>query len=418
MLFFKECKKVFFSLTFIIYIATVFAMYFTQFHNDGREPLRKPSPSDEYYGTVAREVPEIMMPEAVEGLVGEYLSGSFSAYPYGFYKNVRLSEKKKTRLAEVITELSGLTADELDNFEDYSEGGYVMSEGGSIVYQEATIPEIKIPSDLTYEHFRELMREADKIIGGGSRYSDEFIVGNFSLVEKTYEDALAEYERFLYDDKITGAYARLYCDYLGIDLAVLPVFVAAALAGLDKKSGMEQLVYSRKISSARLVFTRFLALVTVMLIPVIITSVIAYFDIKKIYPGEPLDNFAFFRCAAYWLVPNILVSVAVGMLVTEIMSGIIAIFVQGAWWFMSIFSSAGGLTGEIKAFTLVMRHNNLLKADVFAMEMKTIIFNRIFFTVLSIVLVTLTAIIYGMKRRGIFNGLSDLGKNSKRKSEA
>lgn len=417
MLFLKECKKVIFSLTFIIYLATVFAMYFTQFHND-RAPIRKPSPSDEYYGTAAREVPEILMPNAVEGLVGEYLSGSFSAYPYGFYKNVRLSEKKKSRLAEVITELSGLTAEELDNFDDYSEGGYVMSVGGSIVYEKANLPEINIPDSLTYDRFRELMREADKIIGGGSRYSDEFIVGNFSLVPKTYEDALAEYEHFLYDDKITGAYARLYCDYLGIDLAILPVFVAAALAGLDKKSGMEQLVYSRKVSSVKLVFTRFLALVTVMLIPVIITAVTAHFEIKSICPGEPLDNFAFFRCAGYWLVPNILISTAVGMLLTEIMSGMVAILIQGGWWFMSIFESTGGLTGEIKPFTLVMRHNNVLKADVFAAEMKTIIFNRTFFTVLSMVLVTLTAIIYGLKRRGIFNGISDLGKNPERKHKA
>lgn len=418
MLFFKECKKVIFSLTFVIYLATVLAMYFTQFHNDSREPLQKPSPTGDYFGTVAREVPEILMPNAVEGLVGEYLSGSFSAYPYGFYKNVRLSEKKKSRLAEVIAELSGLTADYLDGFEDYHEGGYVMGEDNSFIYVEANIPEINIPDSLTYERFRELMKEADKIIGGGSRYADEFIVGNFSRVPKTYEDALAEYNRFINDDKITGAYARLYCDYLGIDLAILPVFVAAALAGLDKKSGMEQLVYSRKVSSAKLVFTRFLALAATMTVPIIITAAIAFFGIKSVYPDEALDSFAFFRCAGYWLVPNILVATAVGMLVTEVMSGIIAIFLQGAWWFASIFEGTGGLTGEIKAFTLVMRHNNVLGADVFASEIRTVIFNRIFFTVLSLVLVTLTAIIYELKRRGIFNGLSGIGKDRKRKSAA
>lgn len=40
------------------------------------------------------------------------------------------------------------------------------------------------------------MRKADKIIGGGSKYSDDNIVGNFSRIPKTYEDALAEYEQF------------------------------------------------------------------------------------------------------------------------------------------------------------------------------------------------------------------------------
>ena len=181
---------------------------------------------------------------------------------------------------------------------------------------------------------------------------------------------------------------------------------------------MEQLVYSRKVSSATLIFTRFFALAATMTVPIIITAAIAFFGIKSVYPGEALDNFAFFRCTAYWLVPNILVATSVGMLVTEVMSGIIAIFLQGAWWFSSIFAATGGLTGEIKAFTLVMRHNNVLGADVFAAEMRTVIFNRIFFTVLSLVLVTLTAIIYELKRRGIFNGLSGIGKDRKRKSAA
>lgn len=415
MLFFKECKKVLFSLTFAIYFATVLAMYFSQFHNDCDKPLKRPQSSDTYYGMTAREVPEILMPAAAEGLVCEYLGGSFTAYPYGFYKNVRLSKNKKEKLAEIITEITGLSAEELDGFEDYEEGGYVMNSDGSFSYLEPNIPEINIPESMMYEHFRELMRKADKIIGGGSNYSDAFIIGNFSLVEKTYEDALAEYDRFLTEDKITVAYARLYCDYLGIDLAILPVFVAAALAGLDKKSGMEQLIYSRKISSAKLIFTRYSALVSVMLIPIILTASIAHFKIKSTYPGLAIDNSAMFRYAAFWLIPNILVAAAVGMFFTEIISGLIAVLVQAAWWFMSIFASTGGLTGEIKPFTLVMRHNNLLKSDIFAAEWNIIVFNRIFFTIFSIAVVAVTALIYGIKRRGVLSGF---GKNSKRGSAA
>lgn len=415
MLFLKECKKVLFSLTFIIYFATVLAMYFTQFHNDCGEPLRRPRESDQYFGMTAKEVPEILMPAAAERLVDEYLSGEFSAYPYGFYKNVRLSQKKKAQLAEVITELTGISAEELDSFEDYETGGYIMDENGTIKYIEANIPEINIPASLTYEHFRELMREADKIIGGGSKYSDQFIVENFSLIDKTYEDALEEYNYFMTEDKITGAYARLYCDYLGIDVAILPVFAAAALAGLDKRSGIEQLIYSRKISSAKLVFTRYLALVAVMIIPIILTAFTAHFKVKILYQGFTVDNSAFFRYAAIWLVPNILVAVAVGMFITELISGLIAVFVQAAWWFMSIFASTGGLTGRIGKFTLVMRHNNLLKYDVFNTEWSNVIFNRIFFTVLSLALIALTAAVYEIKRRG---KLSGFWQNSKGKSKA
>lgn len=415
MLFIKECRKIIFSLTFIIYCIAVFAMYVTQFHSDAKEPIQKPVPGRDDYGTIIKEVPEILMPAAIDSLVSEYLSGSFTAYPYGFYKVVHPKEKDKIRIAEIITELSGITPEELDSFEGFEPGGYYMDENGYVTYFEPNIPEVTISENLSYEQFRKLMNEVDKIIGGGSNYSDNNIVGNFSCVPKSYEDALAEYEQFINEDNITGAYARLYCDYLGIVLSILPVFVAVALANLDRKSRMEQLAYSRKISSAKLIFTRFFALVSVLLIPVIITAFIAYARVKGVYPDNALDSTAFFRYMVFWLVPNIMTASAVGMLITEIASGLAAIFVQGAWWFSSTLASTDGLTGSIGKFTLVMRHNSLSGYDSFNAQWSNITFNRIFFTVLSILAIALTAFIYELKRRGVFNGFQISRKNFKRK---
>ena len=420
MLFFRECKKVLLSLTFLIYCITVLAMYFTQFYGDAGEPIRAPVPGGDDYGMVAKEAPEVLMPAAAESLVEEYLSGSFTAYPYGFIKRVRLTEEKRARVVEIISEISGITGEQLDSFEGFERGGYYMDENGDMAYRKPNIPEINMPKTLTYEHFRDLMREVDQIIGGGSRYSDDFIVGNFSLIPKTYEDALTEYEQFTGEDKIMGAYARLYCDYLGIDVAILPVFVAAALANLDKKSRMEQLAYARKISSVRLIFTRFFSLVAVMFVPLIVIAAIAIIRINSLYPGQDVDSFAMFRYAVPWLVPNIMVATAVGMLVTEISSALLAIFLQGIWWFTDVFTSAGGLTGAIGRFTLVMRHNSLVKYDIFYAQWENIVYNRTFFTVLSFAGIALTAFIYEQKRRGRIHGLSfqiDL-KNFKRQPEA
>lgn len=418
MLFFKECKKVVFSLAFVIYTIVVLTFYFSQFQSDSRSPLQKPVPGADNYGGIAKEVPEILMPAAIESLVGEYLSESFTAYPYGFYKNVRLKEKDKTRIAEIIAEISGITPEELNSFEDFVQGGYYMDENGYVVYQEPNLPEITIPETLTYEHFRELMQEADKLIGGGSRYSDQFIVENFSLVPKTYEDALAEYDAFISEDKITVAYARLFCDYMGIDLAIMPVFVAVALASLDRKSRMEQLAYSRKISSVKLIFTRYFALVAAMLIPVLLTAFHAHATVKNIYPDNELDSTAFLRYTIFWLFPNILTAASVGMLITELTSGLLAIFVQGVWWFASTIAASGGLTGNIGKFTLVMRHNNLLKSDVFNAAWNNIVFNRIFFTTVSILAIALSALIYEMKRRGVLNGFQIGLQHFKRQSKA
>lgn len=413
MLFFKECKKVLFSLAFLVYVITVFAMYYTQFQGDCNKRISEPIPGQSDYGVVAKEVPEKLMSSATYSLVNRYLANSYPAYPMGFYKDVHLNEKKKTKMAEIITEISGITKQKLDNFSYDADGTFTVGEDGRMQY----IPTVNIPESMTYERFRELMRKADDIIGGGSEYSDAYIVENFSLVSKTYEDAMEEYNSFLNDDKISGAYARLYCDYMGIVLAILPVFVAVSFAGLDKKSRMEQLAYSRKISSAKLIFTRYAALVFMMIIPVIITAVIAHMTVKKLYSGNSIDNLAIFKNALIWLVPDIMLSTAVGMIITELGSGIIAIFVQGALWFGSIFAGTGGLTGNIQKFTLVIRHNSLYDADIFNAQYNTFIFNRVFFTAFSITMIIITAFIYGQKRRGKLHGLHIRIKNTKNKSE-
>lgn len=400
MLFFKECKKILFSLTFILYVIAVLAMYFTQFHSDCDMPVQEPRPGQGDYGTIEKEVPEILMPAAAESLVREYLSNSFQAYPIGFYKEVRLNEKKKQRMAEIITEITGITNEELDRIEDFE------------------IPEIHIHEKLAYEHFRELMREADDMIGGGSKYSDERITGEFSNVPKTYEDALAEYNQFKNEDKITGAYARLYCDYMGIAVAILPVFTAVSLASLDKKSRMQQLAYSRRVSSVHLIFTRYAALVFMMVIPVILTAVFALVRVQSLYPGNPVDHLAVFRYSAVWLVPNVMTAAAVGMLFTELTSGLLAIFVQGVWWFGSIFASTGSLAGNIGKFTLVVRHNSLYGLDLFRADYGDFVFNRIFFAAVSIAGMALTAFIYEQKRRGNFHGIAIRDKNPGRKSKA
>lgn len=417
MLFLKECRKTLFSLTFLIYIVALIAFYITQFSPDSKDKLSPPVQGLEDYGTVAEEVPEILIPAAAEELVTEYLRGYYIAYPIGFLKKVKLSEKKKTQMAEIITEITGITKQELDSFSDFDEGGATMmpdGNGGYIpVVKEATMPEINIPDNMTYEHFRKLMRKADKIIGGGSEYSDDNIVSNFSRVPRTYDDALKDYNEVIEKDRITGAYARLFCDYMGIIVSILPVFAAASLANSDRKSRMEQLIYSRKISSAKIVFTRFAALVTMLFIPVIILSFTASFSIMKLYPDSNTDFFAVPKMSVCWLLPNILFSSALGMIFTETFSPLIAVFVQGVLWFGSVMSNMG-LTGNISRFTLVCRHNSLYDRNSFIDCYNRFIFNRISYTLIALAVIIFTSWIYSMKRKGDFNVIH---KNFIRKSE-
>ena len=98
----------------------------------------------------------------------------------------------------------------------------------------------------------------------------------------------------------------------------------------------------KKYSSAKIVFTRYAALVTVMFLPVVVTAFAAQAEIIKLYPGKTLDLFAFPKYTIGWLIPAIMISAAVGVLVSEMFSILPAIFIQGVWWFGSIFT--GSLT--------------------------------------------------------------------------
>ncbi len=380
MFFLKELKKTVCSFTYILFLAVTFAFYITQFCPDTDKPLEKPVEGSENYGMTQTDNTDIIISQALERLSVETEKNLYIAYPIGFYKEVTLTDKKEKQMKQILAGLS----------EQYQKG------------------------ELSYDTFLKEMNRVDKLIGGGSMYSD--ISGNFGTVPATYEDALKDYEKFVSEDKVTGAYARLFCDYLGIVLGIMPVFVAASLSERDKKSKMEQLIYSRKISSARLITGRFLALTAGMWLPVMLLAVFATFHVASIYQGFELDYFAIVGIAAVWLLPNILISTGIGMAITECYSSLLAIFVQGIWWIYSI--STGKLTGGIQKFTLIIRHNNLFKQQVFMSRIQNFIFNRLFYFILSFILVAITVWIYEKKRGGGFGEKFRFQKNRVRKSKA
>lgn len=393
MLFFKECRKLLFSLTFLLYTAALLAFYITQFSADCSEPVEKPMPGGDY-GFVAKEIPEILMPAAAKGLLDEYLSNTYTAYPIGFYKEVKLGEKKRARMAAILTEITGAEVNG---------------------YTSPAPPEIPLSDTLTYGRFRELMRAADKLIGGGSKYSDESLVENFSLIPRTYEEALAEYQQITEGDGLAESYGRLFCDYLGIIVSILPVFVAAAFVNADRKSHMEELLYSRAVSSVKLTGTRYLSLVAMLFVPIVILSFHVDLKLISLYPQAAIDLTAVPGLAVIWLLPNVMFSSALGMLLTEFLSPLPAVFLQGVWWIASILGTASGLTGKIRRFTLVCRHNSLYEADRFKASFANFIFNRIFYAVLSLVLLSALSFLYNLKRKGVFR---DCFKNHNRKSKA
>lgn len=417
MLFLKECKKTICSLTFVLYVFTIFAMYGSQFTTELDSPIRRPSPNDSYYGSIVKEVPEVLMPAAVESLISEYLAGSYTAYPFMFYKEVKLKESDSVQIAGIIEELTDITGSELDRFTEYESGGYYgqTDENGNMMmaYKEAVLPEYHLSEDISYERFKELMTQADEIIGKGSKYSEKFLVSNFSRVPMTYEEAVAEYEELMDEQNIAKGYMRLYCDYLGIVLAIMPVFVCVGLWQMDKRSRMEQLIYSRNISSAKLIITRYLALVGCMVVPVALTFIHAMIGLHNLYPEKNIYFWGAAGLVIMWLLPSIMIIVSVGALITELLSPFWAIFVQGVWWFAAL--GMNELTGTITKHTLLIRHNTIEKTRLFQQQFGDFIWNRTGYFILSLVLVGLLLFVYEKIRKGTFYGKRNIYKNNRRK---
>ena len=401
MLFFKECKKIVCSMTFVLYVAAIVAMYISQFVPDLKSPVSAPQPGMSYYGTIEREAPELLMPAAVRSLLAEYMEESYVAYPLMFYKEVKLNEAETEEMAAII--------------EGYQAGGYeaVFDEGGntSLVYKESVMPEFEL-QDVSYARFKELMVQADELIGGGSKYSEKYLISNFSNVPMSYEDAMAEYEELMDEKNITEAYTRLYCDYMGIILAIMPVFVCVSLWQMDKKAQMEQLIYSRRTSSLQLIGTRYLALVCCMAVPVLLTFVHALWGVHTLYPEKEIVFSGAIGLGLYWLIPTIMMVTAFGALLSEILSPFLAIFVQGMWWYMAL--EMNELTGDISKWTLILRHNTLGEAELFARQFSDLLWNRTAYMILSLMLVGITILFYEKKRKGVVHDVR-IQKNHKRK---
>ena len=253
----------------------------------------------------------------------------------------------------------------------------------------------------------------------GSSYEEsKFSQGVDVLAD--YEDAVAEYENLIEKDKFTRGYARLFSDYMGIVLGIMPVFVAVTRCMRDRRAKMQELIYVRKASSAAVILSRYLSMVMTMLLPVIFAAIYTLMQCIGYTKGMniSIDYFAFVPSVFIWLLPEIMVVSALGMLLTELTDTAIAVLVQAVWWFSSVFMQAGGLASGNFGFHLVVRHNSAMDYQVFVDHYQEFIVNRVFYAGLALIFVGLSVWVYSMKRKGAWDLYGKILHGSKRKSKA
>ena len=133
----------------------------------------------------------------------------------------------------------------------------------------------------------------------------------------------------------------------------------------DRRCGMQELVYSRKGSSAVIIFSRFAAMQLMLLIPVLLLSVPLLTECLRHASviGISVDLWAFAIYTLGWIMPTVMAVTAVGMFFTE------------------LTDTALNRAGFEEGFAQLAA-------------------NRILYVVLALALVALTTFIYSQKRKG------------------
>ncbi len=409
-LFKKECTQILKSLIFWLYVACLIFFFNSQMGNS--TVLNPPQEGQENYynyGFKTDITEQDVMETGVGTLAYAYYYDHYVTYPVGYAKNVRISEAEKQEIADIIYDLTGVKADEIeDNIASYFQENDIQT----------TQYKVPLKDGISYEQFLKDMEQVADILGPGSDYTEDRLWSNV-MIPVDYEGAVENYQALTEQDGLTGGYARLFCDYMGIILGILPVFVTATRMLRDKRAQMQELIYSRGASSGMVMGARYAALVFMHMIPVLILSLLP--TISCITAGiedVQLDYLAWLKYDLGWLLPMVMIVVAVGMLCTELTETALAVLVQAVWWFMSVMTGASAMNGGRYGWNLIPRHNTELNYAGFAEDFGQLAMNRILYAVLALLLLALTIFIYEKKRKGHLRRRGKIFGNHKRTAEA
>lgn len=439
MLYLRELKKLCFSVVYLIFLLLLVFGWYKNFYGvtskeiagakgeeasvtervTGGSVLREPREGDASYGTKSKEIPEQIMRGGTDMLLIEYEKNSYATYPFGYYKEIVLNKEEQRQILNILCEITGLTETQLQNLPEE----YFPAVNGNIIHPQGYQAEpdgtfsVKMGtsgredgktqdktehfvSQVSYDRFQKLMREAEDIIGRGSSYSMDMLQEYYGQAEMSYEEAVAEYEKTVYEDRVSNAFARLFCDYTGRTLGLFPVFVVVVFWMKDKKSEMEELIGCKSAGSGYIMGARVAAMVTAFMLPVILLSFESLIPLLRysVESGIAVDAFAFLKYIFWWLFPTVLLVTAVGMFFTVLTASPLAVLVQGAWWFVD--SGLTGLSGDTGLFTLMIRHNMLNGSEIIKEDFMILCVNRGLAVVISVLLMILAGRIYDGKRRG------------------
>ncbi|HBI03264.1 MAG TPA: hypothetical protein DDY49_04445 [Paenibacillaceae bacterium] len=362
----KEMKYQLKGITFYLFFGIVLLFYFTQFVPSMEIPKPPVANSQGVYGFVPMEDQGDKMKAVYNWMTQDVQRGEILTYGFMINKEVRLSEEKKQFIQEAMNRLA--------------------SQG-----------EISV----SYEEFLTIVGDLDQKLGGSTTYSDEWRDDSLRR-PMTYEEAVQKYKDLIEKDKVTGAFGRLFADYMGITAGIFPIFLGAFVLTRDKRTRAHEIIYSRKISSITYVLSKYFGILTLVTLCYLVLATATTFYYMNMASTQNLviDDLAFYKYTFAWIVPTAMFSIALGMLVSVIFgNGIVAIPLQFVLWIQSMLP----LQGEYGLSKMVVRFNGLGFTEEYLSWFNAIAMNRVFYAALSLGILFLVAWVWSMKR-GVGNG--------------
>lgn len=435
----EECRRHVFTLMYLLCIVLLVANWYKNFFGitneeiqkaEGKESaaelmvldrslLKEPSVEDDFYGIKYVENPELIMRGAVDELLLEYNKNIYATYPLGYYKAVSLGKNEQKRVAEILCEITGLSEQQLSHVPE----GYFPVVNGSMIHipeegmdsidangvsiavteEKATGKQDKcsvFTPQVSYDVFKDRMLEMEEMLGKGSSYSIKMLITYYGMEEMTYEEAETEFNTMLEEDQLTGGFARLFCDVISGGIGILPVFLVIFFWLRDVTTGSKEILYGKKISSFRIIVSRYLAGMMVILLPVILLSFESLIPLIKFafQYHYNIDYFAYIKYIICWILPTVMIVMASGTFFTIFTDSPIAILIHLVWWVID--RGITDLTGGTTLTTLMIRHNTLREAEIVKEQSNIILANRLFYVILSCLLLIMAVFILEKKRRG------------------
>ncbi|KAF1299524.1 hypothetical protein BAU15_02455 [Enterococcus sp. JM4C] len=389
----KEIKLTAKSLTYVIFVLFLGIFIYTQLGLNS-VALKEPSPNQETYGTRPTMNKKSIQQQTIFQLFLQYKENSYTTYPFGIYRAVTASAQEQAKIAEILEQASGQS---LTNLDKWFDAALNQSEESDVDEFSATFP---LAKTYAYQTFQKDMQQVEKIIGSGSDFSSARYK-SLATEPLTYEDAQDEFNQVLTVDHVSGAVARLTCDYLGIILALLPVFLTATVVLRDKRANAQLVIHTKKVSTIKLYATRFFATCTLILLPVIVITLMP--ALQAVFVAHKYQQvssfFLFYQYIIGWLVPTIVAVVGLSFLVTTLFNGLISIIVQLVIWLLSLMNQGLNLVGSV-GMSLIPRFNALGQTEIFYRMLPDLIKNRVFWLSFGIICFIVSCVLADWKRKG------------------